>query len=84
MNLKMIPPKKSNEEINWESLINSERERCDKMKVEFKPFTSSQRKFALWLFNSSQDVSRIGDMARVFEVVTRFIKYNPSYNKQLK
>lgn len=62
--------------LNW---VKEEKERCDKMKVEFTSLTSGQHKFAEWCFDNYKQLQRFGDMERVFGGVSKFIKHSDKF-----
>jgi len=68
----------SNNYLNW---VASEKERCAKMNKEFKPLTLGQYKFAEWCLINPDEVGKLGDMTRIFDSVSHFIKHNSGFEK---
>lgn len=65
--------------LNW---IEEEKSRCEKMKTPFVPLTSTQHRFAEWCFDNHRRLQDFGNLERVFEGVSRFVKNSKKFKPQ--
>jgi len=62
--------------MNW---IAEEKERCEKLKIPFVPLTSTQHRFAEWCFQNHRRLQSFGNLERVFEGCSKFVKHSPKF-----